>query len=137
MPGKAPPKFTPESLRDYFEVLTKAVFQSGISWGVVEARWGGLTAAFERFEPAKVARFTPDTVDALMREPRMVRNRRKIEATVDNALEILALEQEHGDFRGYLDSHADLDDLTEDLARRFQCLGEDGASFFVQTVGAD
>src|SRR5688572_3645569 len=136
MPGTAPPKITPHSLRDYFEMLTKGVFQAGTSWGVVEARWGGLTAAFERFEPAKVALFTSATVDSLMVDPRMVRNRRKIEATVENAAAMVALEREHGDFRSYLDSHADRDEAVEDLGRRFRCLGDEGAHFFLQAVGA-
>src|SRR5215208_2780064 len=118
MPGKAPPKITPDSLSDYFEVLTKAVFQSGISWGVIEARWGGLTAAFDDFDPEVVASFTPHTVDRLMQDARVVRNRRKLEATVANAAEIVALDREYKGFPNYLHSHAGHEDLVEDLKRR-------------------
>jgi DNA-3-methyladenine glycosylase I len=135
MPRTAPPKISPQSLSDYFEVLTKAVFKSGISWGVVEARWGGLRAAFAGFDPEQVACFTPETVDQLMRDARMVRSRSKIEATVDNAAEILAVDREHGDFRSYLRSHAGFDEQVRDLTCRFRYLGEAGARFFLHVVG--
>ncbi len=135
MPEKVPTKITPHDLRDYFEVMTKAVFQSGTSWGVVEARWGGLTAAFDGFDPVKVARFTPTAVDELMQDARMVRNRAKIEATVENAAEMIAVEREHGGFGNYLRSHASFDEVVEDLKRRFRLLGDKGAYFFLHMVG--
>jgi DNA-3-methyladenine glycosylase I len=137
MPGKAPPTIQPNSLSDYFEVLTKAVFQSGISWGVIEARWGGLTAAFDEFDPQAVAGFTPQTVDRLMQDARVVRNRRKLEATIVNAAEIVALDREYGGFRNYLRSHPGYEALVEDLKRRFRMLGDRGAWFFLHVVGED
>jgi DNA-3-methyladenine glycosylase I len=136
MPRTAPQqRISPETLSDYFEMLTKAVFKSGISWGVVEARWGGLRAAFEGFDPARVASFTQDTVERLMCDARMVRSRAKIEATVDNAAEIVAIEREHGTFRRYLRSHDSFEDTVADLTARFRCLGDSGAYFFLQVVG--
>jgi DNA-3-methyladenine glycosylase I len=135
LPRKAPAKICPQSLSDYFEVLTKAVFKSGISWGVIEARWGGLSAAFAGFDPAQVAAFTPETVEQLMRDARMVRNRDKIEATVDNAGAIVSLDREHGTFRKYLRSLGDFEDAVNDLTSRFRCLGDAGAYFFLKSVG--
>ena len=135
LPRKAPPKISPQSLSDYFEVLTKAVFKSGHSWGVVEARWGGLRAAFEDFDPARVARFGPEVVEDLMRDARIMRNRDKIEATVDNAAAIVSLDREHGGFRNYLRSHDSFEDAVRDLTSRFRCLGDSGAYFFLRTVG--
>jgi hypothetical protein len=135
MPRRATPKISPRGLSDYFEVLTKAVFKSGISWGVVEARWGGLRAAFEHFDPARVAFFTPEMVDELMRDARMVRSRSKIEATVGNAAAILAIDRKHGGFRNYLRSHGDFEEMVGDLTRRFRCLDDAGAYFFLEVVG--
>jgi 3-methyladenine DNA glycosylase Tag len=104
---------------------------------VVEARWGGLTAAFERFDPVKVARFTPQRVDGLMQDARMVRNRRKIEATVDNAAQIVALDREHDGFRNYLHAQGDHDKVVDDLGRRFRMLDEDSADHFLRLVEAE
>jgi 3-methyladenine DNA glycosylase Tag len=127
-------KNSPAILRDYFEALTRAVFRMGTSPGVVEARWGGLTAAFEGFDPARVALFTSQRIDGLMHEARMVRNRRKIEATVDNAVEMVAIDRAHRGFDNYLRSHSGTDELVADLTSRFACLGDEGAMFFLKAV---
>lgn len=134
MPGKARPTIDSMSLTAYFEALTKAVFGTGISMGVVEARWGGITAAFEGFDPRRVARFTREQVDALMQDARMVRNRRKIEATVENAAEIVALDREHDGFANYLRAQGGPDETVADLGRRFSMLGEEGAHLFLRLV---
>jgi 3-methyladenine DNA glycosylase Tag len=131
----APAKIEPRSLADYLEVLTKAVFQSGISWQVIESKWEGFREAFQGFDPKKIARFTPADVDRLAEDTRIVRNRRKIEATVDNAVELLALEQEHGSFRDYLRSHGSFDETVADLKRRLRFVGDTGAYYFLHVVG--
>ena len=77
MPGQAPPRIEPKKLADYLEVMTKAVFQSGMSWAVIDAKWDGFREAFEGFDPEKVASFTPEDVDRLTRDTRIVRNRKK------------------------------------------------------------
>jgi 3-methyladenine DNA glycosylase Tag len=82
--------------------MTKAVFQSGLSWRVIEAKWEGFREAFEGFDAAKVAGFTPADVDRLAQDARIVRNRRKIQATVDNAIEMVELDREHNGFRNDL-----------------------------------
>jgi DNA-3-methyladenine glycosylase I len=134
MPG-APTQIKPKSVDDYFEVMTKAVFQSGISWKVIEAKWDGFREALEGFDTAKVARFTPDDVNRLVEDTRIVRNRKKIEATVDNALELVALDSEHKGFRNWLRSHGSFEETVADLKRHFRFLGETGSYFFLYVVG--
>jgi 3-methyladenine DNA glycosylase Tag len=131
----APAKIEPRTLADYLEVLTKAVFQSGISWRVIESKWDGFREAFEGFDPKRIARFTPADVDRLAEDTRIVRNRRKIEATIDNAVELLALEKEHGSFRNYLRSHASFEETVADLKGRLRFLGDTGAYYFLYVVG--
>ena len=87
-----PEQITPQKLADYLEALSKAVFQAGISWQVIEAKWEGFRAAFAGFDPETVAAFTDDDVERLMDDPGVVRNRRKIEATVRNAQVMLELD---------------------------------------------
>src|SRR5438105_13807740 len=94
----------PAKLAGYLEELTRSVFQPGLSWRVVEAKWPGMRAALHEFDPARVAALTPPEVDALAQDPRMIRNRRKIEATVGNAAELIALDRQHGGFATYLGS---------------------------------
>ncbi|MSQ24969.1 MAG: hypothetical protein EXR49_01645 [Dehalococcoidia bacterium] len=65
--------------------MSKRVFQSGISWQVVEKKWPGITEAFRGFDAAVVAGMGPDDLDALTANTRVIRNRRKLEAIVRNA----------------------------------------------------
>ena len=62
---EAPQQIEPRSLGDYLEVMSKAVFQSGMSWQVVEAKWEGTREAFRGFDPAAVAALTPLDLDSL------------------------------------------------------------------------
>jgi 3-methyladenine DNA glycosylase Tag len=135
MPPQAPAKIDPKTPGDYLEVMTKAVFQSGMSWRVIEAKWDGFREAFEGFDAEKVAGFGPDDVDRLAQDTRIVRNRRKIQATVDNADQILALDREHGGFRNYLRSHTSFEETVADLKRQFSFLGDTGSYYFLHVVG--
>ncbi len=118
----------------YLDVITQAVFQSGISWTVVQAKWQGTREAFLGFDPVKVANLTPTQIDALVQDTRLIRNRRKIEATVQNAETLLALEREHGSFEKYLRSFPDYDALQADLVKRFKFVGVMGAFWFLYVV---
>jgi len=135
VPGQAPKKVDPSSLGDYLEVMTKAVFQSGISWRVIEAKWDGFREAFDGFDAEKVAALTPEDVDRLTQDTRIVRNRRKIQATVDNAVEMIELDREHNGFRNYLRSQDSFEDTVADLKRHFAFLGETGSYYFLHVVG--
>jgi DNA-3-methyladenine glycosylase I len=135
VPAQAPKRITPKSLDDYLEVMTRAVFQSGLSWRVIEAKWDGFRDAFAGFDAEKVASFTPEDVNRLAQDTRIVRNRRKIEATVDNAVEMVALDREHKGFRNYLRSHGSFDETVADLKQHFRFLGETGSYYFLHVVG--
>jgi len=132
---QAPQQIKPAKLADYFEVMTKAVFQSGMSWQVVEAKWDGFREAFAAFDPATVAAFNGDDVDRLAEDTRIIRNRRKIEATITNAETILALDGGPGGFTAWLRSHADFDATVAALRGEFRFLGDTGTYFFLYVVG--
>jgi DNA-3-methyladenine glycosylase I len=68
-----------------FEVLVLTYFENGLSWGVVFDKRDHLRSAFHRFDPTAVAAMTPGDVDRLMADTNIIRNRRKIEATIHNA----------------------------------------------------
>ena len=68
-----------------FEALTLGVFQVGLSWAIVFAKRDAFRKAFRRFDVAKVAAMTARDVDRLVQDASIIRNRGKIQATVDNA----------------------------------------------------
>ncbi|MCA9830887.1 MAG: DNA-3-methyladenine glycosylase I [Dehalococcoidia bacterium] len=131
-----PPKqVKAETPADYLEVLTKAVFESGMSWKVIEAKWPGFQEAFHGFDPERIVSFSPDEIDALTGDPRIIRNRRKIESTVHNAAAMLELEREFGSIRAYLQSKPEFWDLVKDMRKRFKHVGDFGAYYFLYVVG--
>jgi len=132
---QAPQQIEPTKLADYLEVMTKAVFQSGMSWRVVEAKWDGFREAFAAFDPASVAAFTGDDVDRLVGDSRIIRNRRKIEATITNAETMLTLDGGPGGFTGWLRSQADFEATVAALRGEFRFLGDTGTYFFLYVVG--
>lgn len=78
--------------RHLFELLTLEGAQAGLSWTTILRKRVGYRDAFGAFEPEAVAALGPDDVDRLLLDPGIVRNRSKIESTLDNARAILALE---------------------------------------------
>ena len=68
-----------------FEALTLGVFEAGLSWSIVFGKRDGFQKAFHAFDIAKVAAMTERDVDRLVRDPSIIRNRAKIQATVANA----------------------------------------------------
>ena len=132
---EGPPQITPTGLADYLDVMSKVVFQSGMSWRVVEAKWAGTREAFHGFDPEHLIDLTPDEVDQLAADTRLIRNRRKIEATIHNAQTLLDLDKQHHGFKRYLESFGNYDALSTDLVKRFKFLGKTGAYFFLYVVG--
>lgn len=120
---KTPDRITPQSPGDYLEVMSKVVFQSGMSYKIVKSKWPGTRKAFHEFDAAKVAGMTPTEVDRLTEDTRVIRNRRELEAVVSNAQKILELDAEYSGFQKYLRSHADFSGLVKDLRNQFKFLG--------------
>lgn len=134
---QAPEQITPQSINDYLDVMSKAVFQSGISWRVVESKWAGTREAFHNFDAERVADLSPDEVDVLATDTRIIRNRRKIEAIKGNAERMLDIEKEYGSFQSYLRSKGGYADLVKDLRKNFKFLGDTGAYYFLYVVGEE
>ena len=129
----APQQFNARTADEYLEHLAKPVFQAGISWRVVEAKWPSTKAAFHRFKATRVARMTDREIDTLAKDERVIRSRPKIAAVVHNATELLAIEKDGG-FREYLRSFPDYAALEKDLRKRFKFLGPSGIYHFLYSI---
>lgn len=74
-----------------FEMLTLEGAQAGLSWETILQKREGYRKLFKKFDPKKVAKFTQDDIERLMLDPSIVRNRLKIESTINNARATLEL----------------------------------------------
>ena len=88
--------------RALYELLTLEGAQAGLSWSTILRKREGYRRAFAGFDPAKVARFSPGRVEKLLQDPGIVRNRLKVESTVENARRVLEVQEEPGGFSGLL-----------------------------------
>jgi DNA-3-methyladenine glycosylase I len=79
-----------------FEMLCLEGAQAGLSWNTILNKREGYRKAFARFDPAKVARFTPARVERLLHDPGIVRNRMKVESVIRNAQGVVALRDQGG-----------------------------------------
>ena len=134
---QAPERIDPQRLGDYLDVMSKAVFQTGISWRVVESKWPGTQEAFHHFDAERVADLTPVEIDEFAVDTRIIRNRKKIEAIQHNAQRMLDLEREHRAFRHYLRSKASFTDLVKDMRKNFKFLGDMGTYYFLYVAGEE
>jgi 3-methyladenine DNA glycosylase Tag len=139
IPYEIPPRAVPENDAGYFEKITQAVFQAGFSWQVIRNKWPGFQQAFNQFDVNQVAAFTPVDVERLVEDKGIVRNGRKIEATLTNARICQELIAQYGSFHAYLRSMdgQPYAQREKQLCKQFKFMGPMGAYFFYWSVGED
>jgi DNA-3-methyladenine glycosylase I len=87
---------------ELFERLALESFQAGLSWSTILRKREGFRAAFRGFDPVVVAAFDTADRERLMADAGIVRNGAKIDATIGNAIALLATAAEQGSFDAYL-----------------------------------
>jgi 3-methyladenine DNA glycosylase Tag len=119
---------------EYLDIITRAIFQAGVSWKLVETKWPAFREVFVEFDPKKIAAFTDEDVERLMQDARILRSKKKIDATIKNAQVILELESEFGTMKQYLRSFTSYAQASNDLRKRFKFLGELSAYYLLFRV---
>jgi DNA-3-methyladenine glycosylase I len=139
MSYEIPPRKKPAGDNGYLEELTKAIFQAGFSWRVIRDKWPNFQRAFDDFDVATVAGYGEPDVERLVADQGIVRNRRKIEATIYNARVMWDLIQEYGSFHAYLRSldGSEYAARRQELSRRFKNLGPTGVFTFLWCVNEE
>ena len=140
----------------FFEFLTLEAAQAGLSWYTVLRKRHNYRRAYENFDPEKVAKFDKSKINSLLQNPGIIRNRLKIEASVNNAIKFLKVQEKYGSFSGYIWAFVDnkskinqikkigdypttskeSDALSRDLKKRgFKFTGTTICYAFMQAVG--
>ena len=88
--------------RKLFEFLVLDCFQAGLTWLLILQRRSCIRDAFAGFDPEKIAGFTSADAERIMNAPGIIRNRAKIEATINNAVHFLQIQEEFGSFDVYI-----------------------------------
>ena len=122
--------------RRLFEFLVLEGAQAGLSWETILRKRPAYRKAFDRFAPAKVARYGARDVARLMKDAAIVRNRGKITAAIANAKAFLAVKKEFGTFDTYVWRITDPVALSRDLKRRgFRFVGPTIVESFMEATG--
>ncbi len=122
----------------YFENMTRVIFLAGLSWKMIDKKWPNFKEAFKNFSIDDVAKFSEQNLQHLIGDARIVRNRAKIIATINNAKQFENIKKEYGSFQHYLDS---LDKsgnyalVIKELGKKFSRIGPSSARIFLYSVG--
>jgi len=88
--------------KKHFEFLILEVSQAGLSWLTVLRKRENYRKVYDNFDPAKIAKYDDKKIIQLMNDPGIVRNLRKIEASVNNAKKFLEIQERYGSFDSYI-----------------------------------
>ena len=85
-----------------FEFLILETFQAGLSWITVLRKRENFRKAFDQFDYNKIAHYDQTKIDSLLKDPRIIRNKLKVYATVSNAKAFMEVQKEFGSFSKYI-----------------------------------
>jgi DNA-3-methyladenine glycosylase I len=128
----------PTKDREYFENLTRCIFQGGLNWTMIANKWPNFRKAFDDFNIEKVANYDIEDQERLKNDVGIIRNKQKIIATINNAEEFKRIAAEYGSFQKWLDSMDkgnNYDYVTKRLVSRFKRVGRGTAHIFLWSVG--
>ncbi|MEO8191090.1 MAG: DNA-3-methyladenine glycosylase I [Acidobacteriota bacterium] len=120
-----------------FERLSLEINQAGLSWLTILRKRAAFYEAFDGFDLQTVARYGAREKRRLLADAGIIRNRLKVDAVIENARRILAIQETHGSFSRWLDAHHPLGrDEWRDLFRRtFKFTGGEIVGEFLMSTG--
>jgi DNA-3-methyladenine glycosylase I len=123
--------------RVLFERLALEINQAGLSWLTVLRKRAEFQAAFRDFDPAVVAGFGEADRSRLLGDAGIIRNRLKIDAVIENARRVLAIQSSHGSLAAWLGAHhpRDKDDWIKLFRQTFKFMGPEIVGEFLMSTG--
>lgn len=123
----------------WLAAMARGIFQAGISWKVVDAKWPGITEAFLGFEPGPVSMLEGEAIDALVADTRVIRSGPKILAVRDNAAFIRRVAAESGSFGRRIGDWpaSDFGGLLDWLSREGSRLGGFTGPYMLRAMGKE
>jgi 3-methyladenine DNA glycosylase Tag len=123
----------------WLAAIAKSVFQAGFNWSVVDNKWPDIEAAYDGFDPRAIAMQSDDDLDVLVKDPRVIRQWKKLKAIRSNAQFLVELADEHGSAARYFARFpaAEYVALLADMKARGAYLGGTTAQYFLRRMGKD
>ena len=129
--------FPIEDESQLFERMTLEVFQAGLSWLIILKKREAFKIAFENFDVDRVAAFDEHDVERLINDASIIRNRRKIDATIENARNLIKLRESDGGFARWIDQQYPLSrpDWVKIFRKNFKFMGKEVVGEFLMSIG--
>jgi DNA-3-methyladenine glycosylase I len=116
---------------DVFAVMTRAVFQAGVSWAQIGKNWDAYGRAFADFDAERVAQYNDIDIEQVLAEPGILRMPKKVKATIANAQALQAVLSEFRDFHAYISTFPDYAATAKDIKKRFSFMGDMNAWYLL------
>lgn len=123
----------------YLAEMAACIFRAGFVWRVVEQKWVGFEEVFNGFMPLWLASRSPEQIEAMASDSRIIRYLSKVRAVQENALFVMDIQRQHGSFGSFLGQWPDDDviGLWAYLKKHGCRLGGNSGAYFLRFVGKD
>jgi len=123
----------------YLAEMTKAIFKAGFVWKIIDHKWDGFEYTFWNFNVARCNMISPDDLESLYQDNRIIRNGMKIDTVQRNAAMIIDLSEQYGSFAKMIAEWPDDDfiGLLELLHQNSSRLGKVTCQYFLRFIGKD
>ncbi len=123
----------------YLAEMAACIFRAGFVWRVVTNKWDGFETVFNGFHPLWLVTRSPEQIETMASDARIIRNLSKVRAVVENALLVIETQETHGSFAAYLSqwSPAEQIQCLSELKKRGSRLGGRSGEYFLRFMGKD
>jgi 3-methyladenine DNA glycosylase Tag len=123
----------------YLAEMTRSVFKAGFVWRVIDSKWASFEEAFWQFNVDRCAWMSPEDIDALVGDVRIIRNHQKIVTVLANAAMMLEIRESHGSFGKFIADwpNDDYIGLLAFLNKKGNRLGPRTCQYFLRSMGKD
>jgi len=122
----------------FYEKLVGTIHVSGYRVSILRDRWDDIKKAFSNYDVNKVSQYSNEDLKRMTRNPRLIRNKRKLEACIENAKIMKKISEKYNSFGKYLDENKNnLKKLKEELLSRFRYLGNVLVLEYLKEIGID
>ncbi len=123
-PSQIVRRISEPTLDDHLALITRAVFQAGLSWAIIAAQWSAFETAYNDFDIRRVAAYDGFEVERLMNTPGIIHSAKKITGTIHNAQMLIDVAMRFGSVAAYTGSFPGYVDLLADARKRFAFFGD-------------
>jgi hypothetical protein len=132
---RIPRRVMQPTLDDHLEIITRAIFQAGLSWALIDARWDVFRQSFDAFAVERVAAYDDGEIERLMAVDGIIHSAKKLRGTVENAQALVAVARDFGGIDAYIAGFSTYAQVLADARERFAFMGDLSCYYWLFRTG--